>query len=138
MKATATFSVKKWEEKTLHQISPDKKTTKASVEYELQGDLQGKAAVEYLMFYSHADENDQHNSAATYIGLMRFEGKLDGRAGSFVMKDEGTFEGGSADSTLRILEGSGTGELECIKGTGMYRANKDGFQFELEYETRSF
>lgn len=134
MKAAATFSVKKWEENTYAQISPTVKMTKASVEYELKGDLDGKAVEECLMFYSHFDEKDQHNSAAEYIGLMRFEGKLNGRTGSFVMKDDGKFEGGSADSTLTILKGSGTGDLKSITGTGMYRASKEGVRFEVEYD----
>lgn len=133
MKATATYSVKKWEESTLHQISPETKTTRASVEYELTGSLEGRATVEYLMFYSHADEKDQHNSTAVYTGLIRFEGKLNGRAGSFVMKDDGTFKGGAAESTLKILEGSGTGELKGISGTGMYRADREGARMEVEY-----
>jgi hypothetical protein len=132
MKATATYTVKKWEESMRQQISPDMKMTKASVEYELKGDLEGKATVEYLMFYTHADEKDQHNSAAEYIGLMRFEGKLNGRSGSFVMKDDGRFEAGIADSSLTILEGSGTGDLKRITGTGMYRASKEGARMEVE------
>lgn len=134
MKATATFSVKKWEENTYAQISPTVKMTKASVEYALTGELEGAAFEECLMFYSHLDEKDQHNSTAAYIGLMRFEGKLNGRTGSFVMKDDGKFEAGSADSLLTILKGSGTSDLKSITGTGMYRANKEGVRLELEYE----
>ncbi|MBX2991868.1 MAG: DUF3224 domain-containing protein [Bacteroidetes bacterium] len=132
MKATATYSVKKWEESTLQQIPPDMKTTRASVEYELKGDLEGKATVEYLMFYVHADEKDQHNSTAVYTGLIRFEGKLNGRAGSFVMKDDGKFAGGAAESSLKILDGSGTGELKGISGTGMYRADREGARMEVD------
>jgi hypothetical protein len=134
MKAKATYSVKKWEEKTYDQISPEMKMTKASVEYEFSGELEGKASVEYLMFYSHADPTDQHKSSASYVGLIRFEGTLGGRSGSFVMKDDGKFESGTAASALTIVEGSGTGSLEGIKGTGMYRANREGFVFEMEYE----
>jgi hypothetical protein len=134
MKATAIFSVKKWEESTLEQISSDMKMTKASVEYDVNGDLEGEVSVEYLMHYTHFDEKDQHNSTAAYIGLMRFEGKLNGRSGSFVMKDDGTFQGGSANSSLTILEGSGTGELQGITGTGTYRASKEGARMEVECE----
>jgi hypothetical protein len=134
MKAKATYSVKKWEEKTYDQISPEIKMTKASVEYEFSGELEGTASVEYLMFYSHADPTDQHKSSASYVGLIRFEGTLNGRSGSFAMKDDGTFESGTAASALTIVEGSGTGSLEGIKGTGMYRANCEGFVFEMEYE----
>jgi hypothetical protein len=134
MKAQATYSVKKWKEETYDQISPEMRMTRASVEYEFSGELEGKASVEYLMFYSHADPTDQHKSSASYVGLIRFEGTLNGRSGSFVMKDDGTFEAGAANSTLQILEGSGTGSLQGIKGTGMYGADQNGIRFELEYE----
>jgi hypothetical protein len=134
MKAQATFTVKKWEEQTLHQISPHTKTTRATVEYELSGDLDGKATIEYLTFYSHADEKDLHQSTASYVGLIRFEGKLAGRPGSFVLNDAGTFAGGVAQSTLTILPESGMGELKGITGTGMYRADSDGARMEVNYE----
>src|SRR5207247_3642546 len=107
MKANATYSVKKWEEATNRQISSEMKLTKASVIYEFTGDLQGIASVEYLMFYRCFDPNDQHKASASYVGLLHFEGTLSGKSGSFVFEDNGSFEGGSANSSLRIIEGSG-------------------------------
>ena len=133
MRAEGTYTVKRWEEKTYEQISPEMKMTKASVEYGFSGEIDGKASVEYLMFYSYFDPKDQHNSSASYVGLIRFDGKLAGRSGSFVMRDNGTFEGGAAHSTLQIAEGSGTGALRGINGTGMYRADRQGSRLELDY-----
>ena len=133
MKAKGIYTVKKWNETTYDQISPLMKMTRASVEYAFSGEIVGSASVEYLMFYSHFDEKDQHGSSASYAGLIRFSGTLAGRQGSFVMKDEGTFEGGLAASALQICEGSGTGSLAGIAGTGMYRADKTGFQCEIDY-----
>jgi len=49
------------------------------------------------------------------------------------MEDYGSFENGTARSDLQIAEGSGTGTLVGIKGTGTYRANQDGLNIELEY-----
>jgi hypothetical protein len=45
MSAKSTYAVKKWEEHAYEQISSEKKLTKASVEYEFTGDLEGKATV---------------------------------------------------------------------------------------------
>ena len=134
MKAKATYTVKKWEEHSYEQISPNIKMTKASIEYGFSGEILGTASAEYLMFYRHFDPNDQHKASAAYVALLRFEGSLSGRSGSFVMIDNGTFEGGTANSDLQIAEGSGTGTLQGITGTGMYRANQDGFHFQLDYE----
>ena len=127
MKASATYIVKKWEEKPYDDISSEMKMTRASVEYALDGEIKGKAAVEYLMFYSHFDAQDQHKAAAEYVGLVRFNGAVGGKSGSFVMQE-------TASSALQIVEHSGTGELKGIKGKGSYQANKEGFRFEVDYD----
>ncbi len=133
MKAKGTYAVKKWEENPYEQISSEMKMTKASVEYLMSGQINGKALVEYLMFYKYFDANDQHKSYAIYIGLIRFIGNVHDKEGSFVIEDHGTFENGAANSTLQIITGSGMGELKGIEGTGRYSATQDGAQIELNY-----
>ena len=136
MKAKATYSVKKWEESPIREISGTTKITKASVVYQLSGDLDGNASVEYIMFYRHFDPKDQHNSLASYVGLIHFQGSILGKSGAFAMDDTGTFEAGMANSRLRILDGSGTEELKGIHGNGFYLADKDGFRLELDCDFR--
>jgi hypothetical protein len=133
MKAKGTYTVATWEESGYRHMAHGKKMTKASVEYNLSGEIGGKASVEYLMFYSHTDPNDQHRSSASYVGLIHFEGTVSGRSGSFVLEDHGTFESGVAQSALQTAEGSGAGQFEGIRGNGMYRASGEGNHFELEY-----
>ena len=133
MKVHGSYAVKKWDEKPYDEISPNSRLTKASVEYLFSGEIEGKALVEYLMFYKHFDPADQHKSSAEYLGLIRFDGKLDGKPGSFVFDDHGTFDSGTASSALRIVAGSGTGALQGITGTGKYHANREGYSFELDY-----
>ena len=94
MKAIGTFKPVKWDEKTYDQITADKKLTKASVELAFLGEIEGTARIEWQMFYRHSDDADQHNASATFVGLMRFEGTLNGRSGTFVMADRGTFDKG--------------------------------------------
>ena len=133
MKAKGTYSVKKWEENAGEKTASEQKITKASVEYAISGEINGKAIVEYLMYYKYFDPNDQHKSSATYIGLMGFTGSILGKEGSLVIEDHGTFENGSAKSTLQIITGSGTEELKGMEGTGYYSADQNGFQIELDY-----
>src|SRR4029453_9503121 len=114
MKASATYTVKKWEEKPYDDISSEMKMTRASVEYALDGEIKGKAAVQYLMFYSHSDAPDQPKPAAGYVGLVRLDGAVGGKSGSSVMQDPGSFEQGTASSALQIVEHSATGELKGI------------------------
>ncbi len=133
MKAKGTFTVKKWEEKDAEKISPEMKTTKAAVEYAFEGDAQGVASIDYLMFYKYFDPNDPHKASAIFVGLLQFSGKLLGKAGSFFVKENGVFENGSASSTYEIVAGSGLGELKQISGTGHYLADQAGSHFEFDY-----
>lgn len=58
-----------------------------------------------------------HSGAAGYVAMERFDGTLDGRAGSFMLQQFGTISGGSQDLRYEIVPGSGTGELEGLTGT---------------------
>ena len=133
MKAKAPYDVKKWQEETIQQIPPNMKMTKASVEFALRGEIEGTAAVEYLMFYTSVDPKEPHKSTASYIGLMRIYGKIAGKSGSFALADQGTFAAGIAKSSLKIIEGSGTGDFQRIKGSASYEATHTGANFELDY-----
>ncbi|MFZ1520475.1 MAG: DUF3224 domain-containing protein [Ignavibacteriaceae bacterium] len=133
MKATAIFSVKKWDEKTSEKLSDTQKVTNAFVEYDFKGDLEGTGTAYSLMYYKQFDETDQHKSSAAYLGFIRFVGKLAGKDGSFVMEESGDYENSSANSKLKIIDGSATGELNNIKGSGFYTADKTGIKFELDY-----
>ncbi len=133
MKATGTLKPVKWDEKTYDQIAADKKLTKATVELAFSGEIVGTGTVEFLMFYKAYDEKDAHKASATFMGLMRFNGTLKGKSGSFVMDDRGTFENGVLTGMLQILPGSGTGELVGIAGNAHYHSNASDVAFEIEY-----
>jgi hypothetical protein len=133
MKATGTCSVTKWDEKDFSLLPGEMKITKADIEYTITGDIEGMAVVQYVMFYSHFNNSDPHESSAKYVGLIQFSGNISGKPGSFVLEDNGTFKSGSADSKIKIINNSGTADLKSIQGKGWYRANKDGFHIELDY-----
>jgi hypothetical protein len=134
MKSSASCKPVKWDESTLRQITPDVKTTRASVTYAFSGGFEGEAGAEMLMYYSHVDPDDPHRSTARYVGLLQFTVTLNGRAGSFVVEESGRFEGGVAESSLEIMPRSGTGDLRGIRGRGSFHATKEGAACELDYE----
>jgi len=134
MKAEGSYTVAKWEESPYEIISDTSRLTKASVEYQFSGGIRGKATVEYLMYYSHFDAKEQHNSAAKYVGVVRFDGTVGNKSGSFVLIDNGTFGSGAAESSLEIAAGSGAKELKGITGTGMYRADRNGCRIEIDFD----
>lgn len=132
MRIYGTYSPTKWDEVTIDVIEDRTKLTKATVEYTFEGDFEGLAKVEYLMFYSSFDPEDMHKAHAQYVGQIRLIGKLTGKSGSFVVTDSGTFVAGVANSELSIIPGSGTGELSTISGVGEYAADQKGCTWEME------
>jgi hypothetical protein len=126
--ATATFEIKSWDEKPWHEGDDGRKLTRATVVKTYSGDLDGEGTMEYVMAYAS-------ESSAIYVGIELVDGRLGGRAGTFAMKDAGTFEGGVAASTFEIIEGSGTRELAGITGRASVDATKADTQtMTLEYD----
>ena len=55
--------------------------------------------------------------SAGYVAIERVEGRLDGRAGSFVLQHCGTMNRGQAQLTVSVVPDSGTGDLAGLAGT---------------------
>lgn len=133
MKSKSEFKITKGDENTYQEISPDQKMTKASVEFSFSGDLEGSAVTEWLMYYPSAGHGDPNKSHAEYLGFIRIEGKMNGKWGSFVIEDKGTFIEGMAKASLQIVSNSGTDGFKGIKGSGFYNASHTTSTFELDY-----
>jgi hypothetical protein len=132
MRLYGTYVPAQWDEKTIEVIEDHKKLTRVTAEFAFEGDIEGIAKVEYLMFYSSFDPEDMHKAHAQYVGQIRIIGVLQGRSGSFVVNDMGSFVGGVATSELSIISGSGTGQLAGISGVGEYAADQKGCTWEME------
>jgi Protein of unknown function (DUF3224) len=126
--ANARFAIKAWDEKPYSEGQGLPKLTRASVTKAFTGDLEGDGQVEYLMMY-------RDDGSATFVGLERVTGRLGGRTGSFVLQRTGVFEDGQAKESYSVLPGSGTGELQGLRGDGR-SAVGHGMEhpFTLNYE----
>ncbi len=133
MKASATFLQTKWDEKPYGDLPKPTRMTKASVEFSFKGQMEGQGHTEFIMFYKEYDERDPHKATAVYVGLTRFTGRVNGKSGSFVMEERGTFEGGAAKSTTTIISGSGTEDLKDIAGSGYGISTQTSSELSLEY-----
>jgi hypothetical protein len=111
----ASFDVESWDEQPILAAEGGAKVTRASVTMRFEGDLAGTGSVEWLMSY-------EDDGTATFVGLERVVGELDGRSGSFVLQHVGRFDGELAQASLTVLSGSGTGELTGLSGTGTLEA----------------
>jgi hypothetical protein len=112
--ANATFKVEGWDEE--RTVEGDRGAIAiAKVDQTLAGDLEGAGFAQWLMCY-------REDKTADFVGFQRFEGSLGERSGSFVLTSSGTFDGAVAAGDLRIVDGSGTGELAGIDGGGSFSA----------------
>jgi len=126
--ANARFTIKSWDEKPYAEGLDLPKMTRASVTKTFTGDLAGEGHVEYVMMYRSDD-------SATFVGLERVVGHLAGKAGSFVLQRAGTFENGVANESYFIIPGSGTDQLQGLRGEGSSAVgHATEFPFTLNYE----
>ncbi|MGH7655152.1 MAG: DUF3224 domain-containing protein [Gemmatimonadaceae bacterium] len=126
--AKGKFAIKNWDEKPYSEGPDLPKLTRATVTKTFSGDVEGEGHVEYLMMYSS-------DGSATFVGLERITGRIQGKTGSFVLQRTGTFEGGQAKESYSVIAGSGTGELRGLRGSGTSSVGH-GMEhpFVLEYE----
>jgi len=71
--------------------------------------------------------------AAVYVAVERFEGTLQGRAGSFVLAHVGTASRDAQNLTVIIVPGSGTDQLTGIEGTMTIRIVDKKHLYEVDY-----
>jgi uncharacterized protein DUF3224 len=75
------------------------------------------------------------DGTADYVGLERIVGRLGGRAGSFVLRSTGAYDGSEARATFSVVHGSATGELTGLEGEGHFAA-PHGQQGKLQLDYR--
>jgi uncharacterized protein DUF3224 len=107
--ANARFAITNWDEKPYSEGQDLPRLTRASVTKTFTGDVEGVGHVEYLMMY-------RSDGSATFVGLERFVGRIEGTSGSFVHQRIGVFEGGQAKESYSVIPGSATGDLRALRG----------------------
>ena len=121
--AKGTFKIDSWDEQPYAD-----KLSRAQVKATYSGDIEGQGETEWLMCY-------REDKTADFVGFQRIVGELGGRSGSFVFQSTGAFDGKEATGPLTIVEGSGTGELAGIAGTGTFTAPMGGEpSLSLDYD----
>lgn len=71
---------------------------------------------------------------AVYFAIEEFSGSLDGRSGAFTLQHRGYMDSESQSLNIRILAGSGEGELAGISGSMQITQHDGGHQYVLDYE----
>ena len=109
--ADAIFETRDWDEAEIAAVDAAPKMTRALVTGGYTGDIEGQTTIAFIMYYPD-DKN------ATYTGMERIEGQIAGRKGTFVLLHEGRFADGESRTTITVVPGSGTGDLQGLRGEG--------------------
>jgi hypothetical protein len=126
--ATGKFSVSSWDEDTYTELDGGGKLTKVRVTFGFSGDLEAQGDWDALMCY-------RDDGTAAFTGYQVVVGTLGGRTGSFVVRADGTFGGGVVTTSWQVMEGSASGELGGLRGTGSAVASGGpGGTFTFDYE----
>jgi hypothetical protein len=110
-----TFEITSGSEDPYHETEDGVKLTRASGTQRFTGEIEGDGSIEWLMCYLP-------DTSATFVGLQRIDGSVDGHAGSFVMQAVGVHDGKQSKASWSVISGSGTGELAGIRGEGSFHA----------------
>ncbi|MBE1580142.1 DUF3224 domain-containing protein [Amycolatopsis roodepoortensis] len=110
-----TFAMKNWEESVVSGTEGAPRVAYAHATLAYSGLIDGESVLDYLLYYA-GEGYDGGGTPAP--GFERIEGSVDGRKGSFVIKHDTGFDAKGISSTFTVVEGSGTGELAGITGTG--------------------
>jgi hypothetical protein len=114
--AKGTFKIDSWDEEPHGDAGG---LARAVVRQTYSGDISGDGRADWLMLY-------RSDKTADFVGYLRVEGGIGGRAGSLVFQSRGEFDGRQAAGPLEIVRGSGTGELAGIVGRGRLQAPMGG------------
>ncbi|MGW4807783.1 DUF3224 domain-containing protein [Kitasatospora sp. NPDC004272] len=104
-----------WEEQEVSGSEAGPRLARASVVNTFTGGIEAaRTACDYSIAYTVG-----HQGAFT--GMELVTGSVDGRAGTFVLEERGTFAAdGTIHCTFAVVPGSATGELAGLSGSGEY------------------
>ena len=109
-KATAAITVQHSESRPYdHDVKPALADLVLSETF--SGEWKGDSTV-------HALQVLRDDKSATMVSMQRFRGTLDGRRGTFVLQGSETIAHGKISATWSVVPGSGTNELEGLRGDG--------------------
>lgn len=90
------------------------------------GGLEGIGIGQMLSKRTEAD-------ASVYAAIEEFEGKVNGKQGSFTLFHTGQMSASSQELNIIVIEGSGAGELEGITGKLTITLSNDVHSYVFEY-----
>ena len=108
----------------------DAQIARMSIDKVFHGDLEATSKGEML------SAGSPQSGSAGYVAAERVTGKLQGRRGSFALQHNATMHRGEFSLNVIVVPGSGTGELQGLRGAMdiIVTGSKHSYEFEYEFE----
>ncbi|MCH0540087.1 DUF3224 domain-containing protein [Streptomyces sp. MUM 203J] len=119
-----------WEEKALGSTETYPRIAAATTVNTFSGGIEAAETACALTITYVAEKT------GTFTGMEVLTGSLDGREGTFVVEQRGTFDAdGSVHGTFEVVPGSATGALAGLLGTGSFTYRGESpYPYRLGYE----
>ncbi|MFF5158960.1 DUF3224 domain-containing protein [Streptomyces sp. NPDC000348] len=127
---TGHFTFADWKENPVTDEGGLPRLANATVTNAFSGGIEAEATTcDYAITYLTG-------GTGSFTGMELVGGRIDGRAGTFVLEERGRFEAdGTVHCAFQVVEGSGTEELTGLRGTGgfTYRHGETEVAYTFEY-----
>ena len=132
--ATVTITAKTWDEARDGEVDAEHAIGQAKFTTEWTGDITGASTCWLLISYVGGQADKPETLVGPYVGYEQVHATIGGRSGTFVLSASGEHTDAVARTQVRIVPGSGTGELDGISGSGSYAADAMQYMLMLDYE----
>ncbi len=123
-----SFEVTSWAEEQASGLEESAKVSTATIGQRFSGGIEADTITDTVMTY-HDD------GTAEFVAYQRVTGRVGDKAGSFVLRGFGRYDGEEATTELEVVPGSARGELSGLTGRGVAVAPHGPtgtFRFDLD------
>jgi hypothetical protein len=132
--ATVTITGKSWDEARDGEVDAEHAVAQAKFTTEWTGDIAGTSTCWLLICYVGGNADKPETLLGPYLGYEQVHARIGERSGTFVLAASGEHTDAVARTQVRIVPGSGTGDLEGISGSGSYAADAMQYTLKLDYD----
>ncbi|MEV0412725.1 DUF3224 domain-containing protein [Streptomyces sp. NPDC050448] len=128
-RTTGRFTFADWEEQPVGSADSTPRLARSTVVNSFTGGIEaGATNAGYTFTYTG-------EGVGAYTGMELLSGAVDGRKGTFVVEQRGTFDSAGTRCTFEVVPGSATGELAGLSGSGSftYRQGETSVPYDFTY-----
>jgi Protein of unknown function (DUF3224) len=114
-RAIGRIDVQTYEPTPYEEVDDGPNLVEILVRETFSGDIEGEGVARFLQAV-------RADGTASFVGIERVTGSVQGRVGSFLLQDAGALEGNEVKGEWFVVPGSGTEALSGLRGEGGFTA----------------